>query len=56
MASKKDKLGKITIKKEELRPRERAPILPTRQIEDRRKKEERREKYKKDLRRVTNDE
>ena len=56
MTRKKDKLGKITIKKEELRPRERAPILPSKQIEDRRKKEERREKHKKNLRRLTENE
>jgi len=55
MTKKRAKLGKITIKKEELRPRERAPILPTKQIEDRRKKEERREKHKKDMRRLTDD-
>jgi hypothetical protein len=56
MTNKKDKLGKITIKKEELRPRERAPILPSKPIEDRRKKAERRVKHKKDLRRLTNEE
>lgn len=56
MTKRKNKLGKITIKKEELRPRERAPILPSKPIEDRRKKEERREKHKKDLRRLTDNE
>jgi hypothetical protein len=56
MATRKDKLGKITIKKEDLRPRERAPILPSKAIEDKRKKAERREKHKKDLRRLTNGE
>jgi hypothetical protein len=45
------KLGKITIKKEKLRPRERAPILPTKKIEDKRARAERREKHKKDPRR-----
>jgi len=43
------KLGKIVIEKEKLRPRERAPIKPTRTIEDRRHKEARRQKHKKDL-------
>jgi len=41
---------KITIEKEKLRPRERAPILPTRKFEDKRRREERREKHKKDIR------
>jgi hypothetical protein len=44
------KTTKITIEKEKLRPRERAPILPTRKIEDKRRREQR-EKHKKDLRR-----
>ena len=48
MAKKKTK---ITIEKEKLRPRERAPILPSKQIEDKRRREER-EKHKKDLRRL----
>ena len=46
MAKKGDKSRTIVIKKEKLRPRERAPILPSKPIEDRRKKEERREKGK----------
>jgi hypothetical protein len=50
MAAKKD--NKIVIKKEKLRPKERAPIIPTKHIEDKRAKEERREKHKKDLRRA----
>jgi len=41
---------KITIEKEKLRPRERAPILPTKKFEDKRRREERREKHKKDIR------
>jgi hypothetical protein len=49
------KADKITIEKEKLRPRERAPILPTKKFEDKRRREERREKHKKDLRR-SNDE
>jgi hypothetical protein len=40
-------LDKITIEKEKLRPRERAPILPTKKIEDKRKREERRPRHKK---------
>ncbi|HJQ71507.1 MAG TPA: hypothetical protein VKA70_21200 [Blastocatellia bacterium] len=48
MAKKADK---ITIEKEKLRPRERAPILPTKKFEDKR----RREKHKKDLRRSTDE-
>jgi hypothetical protein len=56
MTKKKDTSRKITIKKEELRPRERAPILPSKPIEVKRKIEERREKHKKDLRRVPNEE
>lgn len=53
MAKKKEKLDKIVIEKEKLRVKERAPILPTKQIEDKRAKTERREKHKKDLRRET---
>ena len=49
MAKKPDK---ITIEKEKLRPRERAPIIPTRHIEDKRTRGERRVKHKKDLRRL----
>jgi hypothetical protein len=43
---------KIKIKKEDLLPRERAPILPSKKIEDKRDKRERREKHKKDPRRL----
>jgi hypothetical protein len=50
VAKKTDKI-KITIEKEKLRPRERAPILPSKKFEDKRRREERREKHKKDLRR-----
>jgi hypothetical protein len=50
MAAKK--ANKIIIEKEKLRPKERAPILPSKKIEDKRVKEERREKHKKDLRRL----
>ena len=52
MVKKGDKSRTIVIEKEKLRPRERAPILPSKPIEDRRKKEERREKHKKDPRRL----
>jgi hypothetical protein len=45
------KANKIIIEKEKLRPKERAPILPSKKIEDKRVKEERREKHRKDLRR-----
>ncbi|HVG21735.1 MAG TPA: hypothetical protein VNI02_22055 [Blastocatellia bacterium] len=48
MAKKTDK---ITIEKEKLRPRPRAPILPTKKFEDKRRRDERNEKHKKDLRR-----
>jgi hypothetical protein len=46
------KPDKMTIEKEKLRPRERAPILPTKKFEDKRRRDERREKHKKDLRRT----
>ena len=46
------KANKIIIEKEKLRPKERAPILPSKKIEDKRVKEDRREKHKKDLRRL----
>ena len=52
MAKKADK---IVIEKEKLRPRERAPILPTKKFEDKRRRDERREKHKKDLRRQNDD-
>jgi hypothetical protein len=48
------KTTKITIEKEKLRPRERAPILPTKKIDDKRRREER-EKHKKDLRRISDE-
>lgn len=48
----KKKLPKITIKKETLRPRERAPILPSRKFEDKRTRDERRPKHKKDPRTI----
>jgi hypothetical protein len=46
------KSEKITLEKEKLRPRERAPIMPTRHIEDKRTRNERQTKHKKDLRRL----
>jgi hypothetical protein len=46
------KAAKITIEKDKLRPRERAPILPTKKFEDKRRREERREKHKKNIRRL----
>lgn len=42
------KSNKIKIEKDKLRPRERAPILPTKKFEDKR----RREKHKKDPRQL----
>jgi hypothetical protein len=51
----KTKSDKITIKKEKLLPRPRAPILPSKKFEDKRRREERREKHKKDIRRSTDD-
>ena len=47
------KVKSIKIEKEKLRPRERAPIRPSRKIEDKKTKNRRRIKYKKDLRRET---
>jgi hypothetical protein len=41
---------KIKISKDKLRPKERAPIMPSRTIEDRRKKHDRKPKHKKDPR------
>jgi hypothetical protein len=49
------KVQSIKIEKEKLRPRERAPIRPSRKIEDKKTKSERRIKYKKDPRRQTNE-
>ena len=43
-------IDKITIEKDKLRPRERAPILPSKKFEDKRRREERRAKHKKDIR------
>jgi hypothetical protein len=51
----KKKPDKITIEKEKFRPRPRAPILPTKKFEDKRRRDERREKHKKDPRRVEDD-
>jgi hypothetical protein len=56
MAKKKEKLDKIVIEKEKLRVKERAPILPSKQIEDKRAKTERREKHKKNLLREADEE
>jgi hypothetical protein len=50
------KVDKIIIEKEKLRPRERAPILPTKKFEDKRHRDERRVKHKKDLRQSVNEE
>jgi len=50
------KTDKITIEKEKLRPRPRAPILPSKTFEDKRRREERRQKHKKDPRRVNEEE
>jgi hypothetical protein len=44
------KTDKITIEKEKIRPRERAPILPSKKFEDKRRRDERRVKHKKGLR------
>lgn len=45
MAKKDDK---IKISKEDIRPRERAPILPTKKFEDKTRKTDRHAKHKKD--------
>jgi hypothetical protein len=52
----KKKTDKITIEKDKLRPRPRAPILPSKKFEDKRRREERREKHKKDIRRASDEE
>jgi hypothetical protein len=52
----KKKKDKITIDKEEFRPRPRAPILPTKKFEDKRRKDDRREKHKKDLKQLEDEE
>jgi len=46
---------KLTIKKEELRPRERAPILPSKKFVDKRERDERKPKHKKDPRLLMQD-
>jgi len=48
----KKKTDKITIEKDKFRPRPRAPILPSKKFEDKRRRDERRKKHKKDPRRV----
>ena len=48
----KKKTNKITIEKEKFRPRPRAPILPSKKFEDKRRRDERREKHRKDPRRA----
>lgn len=50
------KVDKIIIEKEKLRPRERAPILPTKKFQDKRHRDERRVKHKKDPRQLINEE
>jgi hypothetical protein len=52
----KKKTDKIRIEKDKLRPRPRAPILPSKKFEDKRRREERREKHKKDIRRAIDQE
>jgi len=47
---------KMIIEKEKLRPRDRAPIMPSKKFEDKRRREERREKHKKDPRRLVEEE
>jgi hypothetical protein len=44
---KKKPDNKIKIEKEKLRPRERAPILPSKKFEEKAKKTDRKAKYKK---------
>lgn len=44
------KADKITIEKEKLRPRERAPILPSKKFEEKSRKTDRHAKHKKDMR------
>lgn len=46
----------MIIEKEKLQPRNRAPIMPSKQFEDKRRREERREKHKKDPRRLVEEE
>ena len=52
----KKKSNKITIEKDKFRPRPRAPILPSKKFVDKKSRDERREKHKKDPRRVVEDE
>lgn len=47
----KKKIDKITIEKDKFRPKPRAPILPSKKFEDKRRSE-RHEKHKKDPRRM----
>jgi hypothetical protein len=49
------KVEKIKIEKEKLRPKPRAPILPSKPFEDKRRRSDRRAKHKRDLRRVAED-
>jgi hypothetical protein len=49
---RKKKTDKITIEKEKFRPRPRAPILPTKKFEDKRRRDADHGKHKKDLRRT----
>jgi hypothetical protein len=44
----KKKPDKITIEKDKFRPKPRAPILPSKKFEDKKRRDERREKHKKD--------
>jgi hypothetical protein len=50
------KTDTMTIEKEKLRPRQRAPILPSKKFEDKRLREQHREKHKKDIRRAIDEE
>ena len=49
------KTEKIKLEKEKLRPRPRAPILPSKAFEDKRRKSDRHAKHKKNLRRVADE-
>ena len=50
------KVTSIKIEKEKLRPRERAPILPSKKIEDKKSKALRQVKHKKNPRRLAEEE
>jgi len=50
------KVARIKIEKEKLRPRERAPILPSKKFEVKRRSNDRRVKHKKNLRRLIDQE